>query len=89
MSKHCINCGITLVDDEENHCENCARSTESGERDELRAATDLEITAARNIHASTDLNIDEGAKVVECSEGVWVQAWVWISTADVRVHGNE
>ena len=39
------------------------------------------IELARDQYASDDLEIDDDAKVSESSEGVWVQAWVWLDNA--------
>ena len=55
-----------------------------GEDDELRPATRKERLAASAIHGSADINVDDDAKCAECSEGVWVAAWVWVSNDDIE-----
>jgi len=83
--RSCSNCGMDLEESDGELCKHCVRE----ERDELRAATDPEVTAARNIHGGTDIEIDHDAKCAEGSEGLWVAAWVWVSNTDVGVRGND
>ena len=45
----------------------------------LRPATDHERYVAQVFHGTTELEVDDNAQCAEGSEGVWVQAWVWIS----------
>tara|TARA_R110000824_G_scaffold217366_1_gene403875 strand:- start:797 stop:973 length:177 start_codon:yes stop_codon:yes gene_type:complete len=46
------------------------------------------IDRARNQFACDDIEIDNDAKVSESSDGVWVQAWVWLDNEEVQVDGN-
>ena len=50
----------------------------------LRPATDHEQRVAVIIHGGTDIEVDPDAQAAEGSEGVWVQAWLWISTNDLK-----
>ena len=45
---------------------------------EGKLATESQISQARAIHGSDDLEIDRGAMVSETDDGFWVQAWVWV-----------
>ena len=36
------------------------------------------IVLAREIWASENLEIDDGALISESDDGVWVAAWVWV-----------
>lgn len=36
------------------------------------------IVRAREIWASENLEIDDGALISESDDGVWVAAWVWV-----------
>ena len=50
----------------------------------LRPATDHEARVAVVIHGGTDIEVDSDALVAEGSEGVWVSAWLWVSTDDLQ-----
>ncbi|WP_296320823.1 hypothetical protein [Reyranella sp.] len=42
------------------------------------------IAAARAQYASDDIEIDAEPQLSHAEEGVWVQAWVWVSNEEAR-----
>ena len=47
-------------------------------------ATSKQIETARNEYQSDDINIDDDALTSRAPDGVWVQAWVWVSNEEMR-----
>lgn len=47
-------------------------------------ATTQEIEAARANYESDEINVDEGALTSRADDGVWVNAWVWISPEEAK-----
>lgn len=43
-----------------------------------RLATKEEISCARAMYQSTDLEIDSDARVSDAADNLWVQAWVYL-----------
>jgi hypothetical protein len=41
-----------------------------------------QIQAARDLYQTDECEIDDDASTSEADEGYWVQAWVWVSTAN-------
>jgi len=61
----------------ESHYQDLANALQS--QDEVRAAHELTIEAARSNYASDDIEIDDLPMVAETADGgVWVSAWVWV-----------
>ena len=50
-------------------------------------ATQEQIQIARDIYQNEDCEIDDDAVISDAMpEGVWVQAWVWISSEDMGIN---
>lgn len=45
---------------------------------ERQFATSDEVTMARRIYETNNIEIDEYPQVSVADNGVWVQAWVWL-----------
>lgn len=42
------------------------------------------IQAARDIYQNDDLEIDDDARLSVADNGVWVQAWIWVSNEETN-----
>lgn len=54
------------------------------------AATADEIRAAKYYYGSSEIEIDDSARVSRAPDagGVWVEAWVWLSDTDISSQRN-
>lgn len=41
-----------------------------------------EVEKARDLYETNDIQIDENAMISLATDGIWVQAWVWLSNED-------
>lgn len=61
----------------------------AGEEPKPEPATKEQIELARLLYQDDDIEIDDPTVVSRNEEGVWVQAWVWVSNSALEDHAAE
>ena len=54
------------------------------ELNSVKFATAEQVAAASDEYCTDEINIDDGAPISEGDDGIWVQAWLWVSNDALR-----